>query len=287
MKAPVSVLIPARNEAAQLADCLHSVAWADEVIVVDSGSQDETAALATAMGARVEQFTYQPGEMKKKNWALTNLHFANEWILILDADERITPSLAREIAGVVDRGTTHTAFFINRKNYFGRKWIRHAGYYPSWNIRLVRRGRARYELLVGADTQSGDNEVHEHVLVDGTVGRLTHPMDHFAYPTVEHFIEKHNRYSNWEAVLRDQICQQLGNRVAAGGIERSLNLRRKLKRVARRFPFPHWLRFLYHYVLRRGFLDGAEGYIFCHMLAEYEFWIWAKSHLSTEVQTGR
>jgi glycosyltransferase involved in cell wall biosynthesis len=265
---PVSVLIPAKNEAAHIAACIESVSWAGEVVLADSASSDGTIDTASALGAKVVQFHYQPGGPKKKNWALENYPFRHDWVLILDADERITPALAEEIAGILAAGTAHSGFYINRRNFFAGRWIRHAGYYPSWNVRLLKRGCARYELLPETGAGSGDNEVHEHVIADGSVGRLRSPMDHFAYRNVQEFVEKHNRYSNWEA--------EMGTRLYGRLEDGALNRKRQLKRLARRFPFPHWLRFAYHYWLKRGFLDGPEGYIFCHLLAEYEFWIWAK-----------
>jgi glycosyltransferase involved in cell wall biosynthesis len=281
MRVPVSVLIPVKNEAAHMAGCIDSVQWAGEIVVVDSGSTDGTLDIASILGAKIVQFHYQPGGPKKKNWALESYPFRHDWILILDADERIAPELAREIASVIAAGTEHIGFYINRRNYFAGKWIRHAGYYPSWNLRLLKRGRARYELLPETNAGSGDNEVHEHVIVEGSIGRLEHPMEHFAYQDVAQFVEKHNRYSNWEATLGSRLFAKLENESACQEIDGALNRKRKLKRLARQFPFPHWLRFAYHYFLKRGFLDGVEGYVFCHLLAEYEFWIWAKTRLAT------
>ena len=280
MSVPLSVLIPVKNEAAHITACIESVSWAGEVVLADSGSTDGTAEMACSLGARAVQFRYQPGGPKKKNWALENYPFRHDWILILDADERITHALAQEIAGVVAAGTEHSGFYINRRNFFAGRWMRHAGYYPSWNLRLLRRGRARYELLPETGAGAGDNEVHEHVLVDGSIGRLQNPMDHFAYRNVQEFVEKHNRYSNWEAAQGSKLFEKLENDSSSQEIDGALNRKRQLKRLARQFPFPHWLRFAYHYWLKKGFLDGAEGYIFCHLLAEYEFWIWAKGRLT-------
>lgn len=274
--APVSVLIPVKNEVRHIGECLASVSWADEAIVVDSQSTDGTAEAATALGARVVQFHYIPGGPKKKNWALENIAFQHEWILILDADERITPPLAREIEQAVKSPGESVGFYLNRRFFFLGRWIRHAGYFPSWNMRLFKKGRGLYEKIVAVDAGSGDNEVHEHVLLDGPASRLKHPMDHFAFPSIDVFIEKHNRYSNWEAILRGRATEPLQNSVGSDEIKSTHNARRRIKRIARTLPFPHWLRFFYHFVWKLGFLDGVEGYIFCHLLAEYEFWIWAK-----------
>lgn len=270
---PVSVLIPVRNEQRNMADCLASVAWASEIVVVDSASTDDTVRLATQAGARVVQFSYVPGGPRKKNWALSNLSFANEWILILDADERITPALAVEVASAVKDPHGHAGFYLNRRFNFLGNWIYHAGYFPSWNLRLFRKGLGLYETLSYDFHNSGDNEVHEHVILHGTAGRLISPMDHFAYPTLAEFIEKHRRYAYWEAEMTDTASQL---RQDGTTMSRGLLMRRAMKRLARRMPFPHWLRFAYHYFLKRGFLDGMEGYVFCHLLAEYEFWIWAR-----------
>jgi len=278
---PLTVLIPVKNEQKHMAECLATVAWADEIVVVDSTSTDETVKIASLSGARVVQFCYVPGGPRKKNWALRNLTFRNEWILILDADERITPALAAGIAGAIKEPRGHVGFYLNRRFNFLGNWIYHAGYFPSWNLRLFRRGLGLYETLSHNSQNSGDNEVHEHVILNGSAGYLPSPMDHYAYPTIAEFIEKHRRYANWEAEMDDAIShlQHDGSKMC-----KEVLARRLLKRLARRLPFPHWLRFTYHYFIKLGFLDGLEGYIFCHLLAEYEFWIWART---VEIQNER
>jgi glycosyltransferase involved in cell wall biosynthesis len=273
MKAQVSVLIPVKNEEAEIVDCVRSVRWADEVVVVDSSSADRTRELAEAEGASVIQFHFHPGGPKKKNWALDNVAFRNEWVLILDADERITEELAVEIQQTLNRPGKNVGFFINRQFFFMDRWIKHAGYYPSWNLRLFKRTAGRYERVELPDTQSGDNEVHEHVVLNGPAGNLRAPMRHFAYRSVEKFVTKHNRYSNWESQMGNLATQSMSGDTA---IQRGLNRRRSLKRLGRLLPCPHWARFFYHFVLRLGFLDGLAGYILCHLISEYEFLIWAK-----------
>jgi glycosyltransferase involved in cell wall biosynthesis len=281
---PVSVLIPVKNEQRNIVDCLGSVEWANEIVVVDSASSDDTIRISIEAGARVVQFSYVPGGPRKKNWALQNLQFRNEWILILDADERITPELAIEIELAVHQAGTHLGFYLNRRFNFLGRWIYHAGYFPSWNLRLFRHGHALYEKLSSDFHNSGDNEVHEHLILEGSAGRLTALMDHFAYPTLSEFLEKHKRYAYWEAEMTDGTSSIAND---GSAISRGLLMRRALKRLARRIPFPHWMRFVYHYFLKFGFCDGLEGYIFCHLLAEYEFWIWARRiELQTERKRG-
>jgi glycosyltransferase involved in cell wall biosynthesis len=260
----ISVLIPTLNEARNIADCVASVAWADEIVVVDSGSTDGTQELARDRGARIEGFRWNGHLPKKKNWALGHVRWSNEWVLILDADERVSPELAREIRQVVQRPGPD-GYFINRRFMFMGKWIRRCGYYPSWNLRLFRHHLGRYEVLVKGDSGCGDNEVHEHLVLKGTSAHLRNDLVHFAYPDIFTWIEKHNRYSNWEAEV-----EVSGARSDANAIGRKLAGKRALRTWSRRLPFRPALRFFYSYVLRRGFLDGYEGYVFCRLLAMYE-----------------
>jgi glycosyltransferase involved in cell wall biosynthesis len=285
---PVAVLIPVKNEQANLAECIRRLRWAEQIAVVDSQSSDATVPIAQAFGAEVYQFHYsEAGWPKKKNWALEHVPWRHEWVLIMDADEHMTPELAPEIAGVVQgNGKPETGardgYFINRRFMFMGRWIKHCGYYPSWNLRLFKHPAGRYERIGNlGNTGSGDNEVHEHVLLrTGEAGYLRHEFLHYAYPDLATWVEKHNRYSTWEAhamAARD-----------AGGVRPSpwggpIARRRWLKARTRRLPGRPLLRFLYSYVLRGGFLDGYPGYVMCRLLAWYDFLSLAKYH---EMRTG-
>ena len=273
-KVPVSVLIPIRNEAANLPRCLASVAWADEIFVVDSHSTDGSVEIAERLGARVVQFDFNGTWPKKKNWALENLPFAHAWVFILDADEVLPPGAEAEFrAAVADGGDEVAGYWINRRFMFMDRWLQHA-YYPNWNLRLFRHSLGRYEKLTDADTQSGDNEVHEHVVVQGRTAHLKTEMDHLAFPSVEVFVEKHNRYSNWEArVALDRYLRRSG---AALQSER-VGARRRVKELAARLPCRPLLRFLYVYVWQRAYLDGREGYYFARLHGFYEFLSVAKT----------
>jgi glycosyltransferase involved in cell wall biosynthesis len=266
-RARVSVMIPTLNEGKNLARCLDHLRWADEVVVVDSGSKDDTVKIAHDYGATVVNFQWSGKWPKKKNWALQNVPFRNDWVLIVDADEWITPELADEIQDVVAT-PKYVGYYVNRRFIFMGGWIRHCGYYPSWNLRLIRRGKGEYEQLTEVgDTGSGDNEVHEHIAAQGEVGHLDHDMLHFAFPSINVFMEKHNRYSNWEARVQFEGVE------AEGGVKGSSDLtrRRKLKKLSRRLPFRPTLRFLYSYIWQGGFLDGRPGYVFCRLLSIYEY----------------
>lgn len=263
-KVPLSVLVPVKNEAHNLPRCLASVAWASEIWVVDSQSTDATVAVAEAQGARVVQFSFNGTWPKKKNWALETLPFTHAWVFILDADEVLPPEAEAEFRAIVtDPGHAIDGYWINRRFQFMGQWLRHA-YYPNWNLRLFRHALGRYEKLTSAATGSGDNEVHEHPIVRGRTARLRVEMDHYAFPSIEVFVEKHNRYSNWEARVA------LADEGESGLQMESVNRRRRLKRLARSLPLRPFLRFCYVYIWQRGFLDGRAGFYFARLHAIYE-----------------
>ena len=272
---PVSILIPIKNEAANLPRCLASVAWADEIFVVDSQSTDGSQQIAEEHGAKVVQFEFNGTWPKKKNWSLENLPFTHEWVFILDADEVMPPEAEAEFRAIVsDAQHAVAGYWINRRFMFMGKWLRHA-YYPNWNLRLFKHRFGRHEKLTDVDTQSGDNEVHEHVVVRGGTARLRCEMDHFAFPSVGVFVEKHNRYSNWEArVALDRYLRAGGGHLQKG----SVGVRRKLKQWSQMLPFRGLLRFLYVYIVQRGFLDGREGWYFARLHGFYEFLSVAKTY---------
>ncbi|MEY2506750.1 MAG: hypothetical protein QOH01_1079 [Verrucomicrobiota bacterium] len=278
---PVSVIIPVRQEAGNLPQCLESVKWADEIFVVDSHSTDATSEIAAGRGAKVVQFEFNGTWPKKKNWALENLPFRNDWVFILDADEVLPPEAEQEFAKAIAEAGEVAGYWINRRFMFMGKWLRHS-YYPNWNLRLFRHPSGRYEKLTDADTRSGDNEVHEHVIVNGPTGRLSCEMDHYAFPSVEVFVEKHNRYSNWEArVTAERRLSGSDARISSHTVGR----RRKLKLLSQRLPFRPLLRFLYVYVWQKGFLDGREGYYFARLHGFYEFLSVAKTYELTRART--
>ena len=277
-RVPVSVIVPIRNEAGNLPRCLESARWADEIFVVDSHSTDGSIAIAQECGAQVVQFHFNGTWPKKKNWALEHLPFRNEWVFILDADEVLPPEAEEEFARAIANAGETAGYWINRRFRFMGRWLRHA-YYPNWNLRLFRHSRGRYEKLTDADTHSGDNEVHEHVIVQGPTGRLRCEMDHYAFPSVEVFVEKHNRYSNWEArVSAERTLAGSAAQIRSGPVER----RRKLKLLSQRLPCRPLLRFLYVYLWQKGFLDGREGYYFARLHAVYEFLSVAKTYELTK-----
>jgi glycosyltransferase involved in cell wall biosynthesis len=277
LKAPISVLVPMLNEEANIRACLESVQFCDEIWVVDSHSRDQSPAMARDLGAQVVQFDYVRGGPKKKNWALANLPFNHPWVLIIDCDERVPPELEVEIRAAVAQPGECSGFHLNRRVFFLGRWLRHC-WYPSWNLRLFQHRLGRYEVLESGRLEAGDNEVHEHVLLQGKAGFLKHDLLHYDYRSLHHFIERHNRYSTWEAEhrLRDLAGRGEGLRARLWG--GPLERRRWLKRLFLRLPGKPLWRFLYTYAVRRGFLDGYPGFLISVYMAIYEFEIGMKMY---------
>ncbi len=266
-KVPVSVIVPIKNEANNLERCLSALRWANEIFVVDSMSTDGSIEIAERMNAIIVQFEFNGTWPKKKNWALENLPLKNEWVLIVDADEVLPSASEEEVRNITTNAQEEAAgYWINRRFMFMGKWLKHS-YYPNWNLRLFRHTLGRYEKITGVDTESGDNEVHEHVVVQGPTKHMQAEMDHYAFPSIEVFVEKHNRYSNWEARVALLHSKNHSDKLQNRGVK----FRRRVKWMMIKMPFRPMLRFLYVYIWQRGFLDGKEGYYFARLHALYEF----------------
>jgi glycosyltransferase involved in cell wall biosynthesis len=277
-KIPVSVLIPAKNEEANLPACLESLSRADEIFVVDSQSSDRSVEIAEQYGATVVQFHFDGRWPKKKNWSLENLPFRHEWVLIVDCDERIPPELWEEIEAAI-QNSAYDGYYLNRKVFFLGTWIRHGGRYPDWNLRLFKHKKGRYENLKTEEIRNtGDNEVHEHVILEGASGYLKNDMLHIDFRDIYHWLERHNRYSNWEARV---YLNLLNSKEESGTIGASLwgnavQRKRFLKKIWVRLPFKPTLRFILFYIIQLGFLDGKAGYIYGRLLSQYEYQIGVK-----------
>ncbi|MFZ5773921.1 MAG: glycosyltransferase family 2 protein [Thermodesulfobacteriota bacterium] len=222
---PLSVAIITRNEEARLPDCLASVAFASEVVVVDSGSSDRTVEIANRFGARVHSEPWR-GFGRQKQLAIERC--TQPWVLVLDADERVSLELAAELRALFAASPTASAWSMPRKNYFCGHWLRHAGWWPDRVVRLFRRGKARMN----------DRLVHEALEVDGPVAELAGPLLHLTNRDLAHTLAKINQYSSAGA-------EELARRGERGSVGKAL------ARAA-------WA-FLHGYILRLGLLDGAAG----------------------------
>ncbi|HEY9644161.1 MAG TPA: glycosyltransferase family 2 protein, partial [Coleofasciculaceae cyanobacterium] len=209
----------------------------------------------------------------------------HEWVLIVDCDERITPELWEEIA-IAIQNPDYVGYYLNRRVFFLGQWIRFGGKYPDWNLRLFRHAQGRYENLHTEEIRNtGDNEVHEHVLMQGKVGYLRNDMLHIDFRDLYHWLERHNRYSNWEARVYYNLLTGMGENGTIGGnlLGDAVQRKRFLKKIWVHLPFKPLLRFVLSYIIRLGFLDGKAGYTYARLLSQYEYQIGVKLY---ELQFG-
>lgn len=239
----LSVIIITQDEAAHIEACLDSVAFADEVIVLDSGSTDATRALAQAKGARVERTPDWPGFGPQKNRALALA--SGDWVLSIDADERVTPELAQAIRRAIALPEGPVGYRVARLSEFCGRWIRHGGWWPDRVLRLFRRTSGRFT----------DDRVHERVVVTGPVGTLEGHFLHYPYASLEAFIRKINHYSTEAA--------------------RSAHARGRRTSVPGAFGRSFWT-FFRQYVVRLGMLDGWQGLVLAGMAATGSFYRYVK-----------
>ena len=264
MKTPVSVVVLTLNEEANIAACLESLSWAAEVFVVDSLSADRTAEIATGLGARVYLHPFD-GYARQRNWALDNLPFSSEWVLMLDADERIPSALADEITQVIrNDGDGCAGFYLKYRHIFFGRFLRHGGLYPTWLLRLYKRDHVRYE----------ERPMNEHAILDGAAGYLRNPFDHWDNRPLSDWIAKHDRYANLEAeeYLRERSGAGYQHSIPARLWGTQAQRKRWIKlHIWNRLPLllRPFLFFFWNYFLRGGFLDGKAGFIY-HVL--WSFW---------------
>ena len=242
----LSVIIITKDEEAAIRRCLDSVAWADEIIVVDSGSTDRTQQICRELGAKVHVTADWPGFGPQKNRALELA--TGDWILSLDADEWLTPELQAEMRNSVASPGPHAAFRIPRASSFCGRLMRHSGWWPDPVLRLFARGRARFS----------DDLVHERLILDGSVGELTHPLMHESFTSLEDVLHKVDRYSSAGA----QMMVARGRRGSVGSA-----------------VLHGWWTFVRTYFLRAGFLDGREGFMLAVSNAEGVYYRYLKAWL--------
>jgi len=238
----LSVTIITLNEEKNLRGCLESVAFADEIVVLDSGSTDSTLDIAKGFTDKVFQEPWR-GFAGQKNLVQEKAH--GPWILNIDADERVTPALKEEILSVLQETTPYMGFKIPRKNFFCGQWIRHGGWYPNYLLRLYRKE-------AGAFAQ---REVHEQVVVEGKVGTLKSPLEHYTYASISDYLKRMDRYSELSA---RQYFQE-GKKVSWPEI-----------------LFRSWYTFFSMWVLKGGFLDKSNGLVLAVLYSCYTFSKYAK-----------
>jgi len=249
MRQTLSVAMIAMNEEANLPRTLETVKWADEIIVVDSGSRDRTLGIARSYGAKTSFHPFG-GHGEQKNVALDLCTM--DWILLLDADEPLTPELQAEIQALLAGEPKYTAYWIPRLNLIMGRWMRHGGFYPDRKLRLFKRGAARLSEGVGP------HSTPQHT---GPKGKLKHDMLHYAYPNLTIYLEHMNRYSS-------EIAQLLAAKGRTSGSLPAFLWNCVLNPAAT---------FVYNYFFRLGFLDGREGLLLHLNHSVYIHWKFIKA----------
>lgn len=233
----VSVLILTFNEENHIEDCLKSVSWADEVIVVDSFSNDRTLKIIKEHNVKIVQEKWR-GFSSQRNLGLE--YCSNDWVLVVDADERVTPELKKEIINRLEQANDYNGYYIPRKTYFLGKWIKHCGWYPDHVLRLFRKSKGKYK----------ERMVHESVELDGQAGYLSNCFIHYTYRDIEHFVDKMNSYSTLGA--------------------KEMFIKGKKVRLSDCMFRPSWA-LIKMYLLQRGYQDGIRGLIISVISAFYVF----------------
>jgi glycosyltransferase involved in cell wall biosynthesis len=281
---PVSVIIAARNEAHNLPRCLEALRDLGEIYVIDSQSGDATPEIARSFGAKVVQFHYPGGWPKKRQWAMETLPLAFDWILLLDADESLTPELTEEIRQATQNPDITGYYVALRMHFLGR--VLRYGDASFWKLALFRRGRGRFECrLKQQDASMADMEVHEHVVVEGATAQLKNPIIHHNVESLSRYIQKHDEYSNWEArvlLQGEKNSAELLPALFGTQAQRRRWLKKKLYAV----PGSPVLLFLYRYFLRLGFLDGTAGLIYCGFQAVQMFHTKSKIYELRKLRPG-
>jgi glycosyltransferase involved in cell wall biosynthesis len=256
----ISVLVLTKNEERNLPGCLESVAWSDDVVVFDSLSTDRTVEVARRHGARVAQRAFD-NWAAHQNWGLKNLEFKYPWVFYIDADERVTPELERALHAAVANSGEFAAFRVRRRDFYLGTWLKHVQTSPFY-LRLFRPERMRYERLV--------NPVS---IVDGPVGRVSGYLDHYPFSKgIGQWLERHNSYSTFEA--RQIIDQRAEFSLRKALFARDFHERRyHQKELFYRAPWRPLLKFLFLYLVKRGFLDGRAGLSYATLQAFYEYMI--------------
>jgi glycosyltransferase involved in cell wall biosynthesis len=265
MSAPrIDIMIPTFNEADHIAETVANARELGEVYVLDSLSTDGTQRLAREAGATVVERAFT-NYADQKNWGLDHLPFTGDWVFILDADERITPGLRAEVLEKTVSRPRVSGYYVNRVVIFMGKPIRHGGLYPSWNLRLFRRGAARYE----------ERAVHEHIVCSGVTEYMRGEMLHIRRETLTRYIEKHIRYADLESgewIKWRQGKSRMGSSTRL--FKDILAIRQWIRRkIWPRLPGRPLWRFLYMFFFRFGFMDGLPGLQLALLMASYEYMI--------------
>lgn len=273
---PLSAVVMTKDEEANVAKCLRSLQGIDEVFVVDSGSQDRTCAIAGELGARVVPFRWNGRYPKKKQWCLEELPFQHDWVLYVDADEELTDAGRAEVERVLAGPPRHAGYFVGYDYVFLGRPLRHG--HRVFKLVLLNRHKAWFPERDDLDVHNmWEVEGHYQPQVEGTVGVLRNRMLHADHASLYHFFERHNRYSDWEAVLGARSALRNRDEPQPGH-------RRWQKAAFGALPCRGVIAFLHSFVARGGFLDGRAGF---HYALARGFYYWQIGIKGLEVQATR
>lgn len=251
----LTIVIPTRNEEVNIFKCLQGLSGFAQVIIVDSGSTDRTVQIANDAGADVINFCWNGEYPKKKNWVLIEGIVKTEWVLFLDADEFVTEEFKNELRRTLNT-TECNGFWLTYHNHFmGKRLVQGI---PFRKLFLLRNGKGLFQRVDDEGWTSLDMEVHEQLEIEGEVGIIKSPIIHNNYKGFDHFLEKHNEYSTWEA-----------KRFLSGVEHFNPSFRQKVKRALIDSYFLGPLYFIVNYIFRLGFLDGKAGFIYSVIKANY------------------
>lgn len=271
-KIPISIVVPVKNEEANLARCLERLSRFSEVIVVDSSSTDKTPQIVEDFGARYINFEWNGQYPKKRNWLLLNHELANEWVLFLDADEFLDDTFCDAVAETI-KSTNHNGFWLNYSNFFLGKHLKHG--LPQKKLAMFKVGRGLYERIDENDWSRLDMEIHEHPIIDGTIGEIDVRIEHNDDRGISKFIDRHRSYATWEA-KRFHLLNS--HRSEKGG----LTARQKFKyKNISKWWYP-WFYFVGQYFGKLGLLDGIPGFLY----AFYKAWYFLTIRLLIKEQTA-
>lgn len=264
---PVSVMVFTLNEEIHLPGCLSSLSWCDDIIVVDSFSNDNTELLALEHNAKFFQHAFK-GFGSQRNWALRNIEIKHTWLLLLDADEKVPTALAEEMNAISHANPKNTgAFCVRRRFHMWGRWLQYSSLYPTWVVRFIHKDRVHYINRGHAETQQ----------VEGTIENLKNDLIDENLKGIDEWFERQNRYSRKDAeyeLMHEDQPLKLSNLISSEPLLR----RAALKRLALRLPARPLFYFFYSYIWRRGFLDGKDGLVFCLMKSIYQQMVVIKKH---------
>jgi glycosyltransferase involved in cell wall biosynthesis len=262
MPLDLTIVIPIKNEAVNLPHCLEAIGngWAEEVVIIDSSSEDESVLIANEYGAKVIPFFWNGQYPKKRNWFLLRHTPVTKWVLFLDADEFVTPAFKKEVEDKLSANLPYNGYWLSYTNYFMGKKLK--GGYPLNKLALFQTTKGLYEHIPENNWSNLDMEIHEHPIVEGSVGKIKSKIEHNDFRGIQHYIGKHYAYADWEAQRYINTVQNSPNRD-------NWTRKQRIKYKIIASPFAGIFFFIGSFIYLGGFRDGYRGLIFATLKMSY------------------